>query len=62
LNQCTPEQLDNLLQVVDPNLLVDVRRGGTLLIEVADKLEEPEETIAPERRAEAAKASARVTA
>ena len=66
LKQCRPDQLNHLLQVVDPSLLVDVRRGGTALIEVADKLakllEEPEQTITPVRRAKETKASARVTA
>lgn len=55
LNQCTPEQLDHLLQVVDPNLLEVVRRGGTVLIEVADLLEGLLEEPEPVRPAETAK-------
>jgi hypothetical protein len=37
--QCTPEQLDNLLQAVDPGLLSYVRRSGNALLKLADYLE-----------------------
>jgi hypothetical protein len=40
LDECTPEQQNNLRQVIDPNLLLDVRRGGRMLIQTADRLAE----------------------
>jgi hypothetical protein len=38
LDECTPEQQENLRQAIDPNLLLDVRRGGRFLIDTADRL------------------------
>ena len=38
VDQCTPEQQENLRQVVDPNLLSLVRRSGHQLIRTADGL------------------------
>jgi len=39
LDQCTPEQLDKLLQAVDYSLLMYVRGGGRMLANLADRLE-----------------------
>ena len=38
LDECTPEQQEKLRQAIDPNLLLDVRRGGRMLIYTADRL------------------------
>jgi hypothetical protein len=62
VDECTPEQLDTLLQAVDPGSLMYVRRGGRRLFKLANHLaellgEEAEpfapEPIARDRRAEA---------
>ena len=39
-DQCTSEQLDNLLQAVDPDLLMYVRGAGKRLVALADNLEQ----------------------
>jgi hypothetical protein len=55
LDQCTSEQLDNLLQAIDPGSLMYVRRGGRMLFRVANRLAEllgvdAEEASAPIER------------
>jgi hypothetical protein len=40
LDECTPEQQENLRQAVDPNLLLSVRHSGRMLIHTADRLAE----------------------
>src|SRR5262249_31110644 len=40
MDQCTPEQEDNLRRVIDPALLMYVRGGGRMLFRVANRLAE----------------------
>jgi hypothetical protein len=40
VHDCTPEQLKNLLRVIDPSLLMHVRAGGNALRKLADRLEQ----------------------
>jgi len=40
VDECAPEQLENLRQVIDPNLLRDVRTSGRLVVRIADQLAE----------------------
>jgi len=40
VDECTPEQLENLLQVVDPTALMFVRGGGRRLFKLANHLAE----------------------
>src|SRR6516165_8282156 len=50
VDECTPEQLDNLLRAVDPKMLMYVRGGGRRLAGLADRLEallEEQEVSAP---------------
>ena len=66
--ECTPEQLDTLLQAVEPGLLMYLRGGGRCLFNVANQLaellgEEVEQfATKPIRRAEAEEATAQVAA
>jgi hypothetical protein len=39
VDECTPEQLDNLLQAINPGSLMHVRGGGRMLIDLAARLE-----------------------
>ena len=66
-NQCTPDQLENLLKAVDPRMLMFMHAGGRALFNLANHLAEllggeevqqfAREPIARERRAEAAEAT-----
>jgi hypothetical protein len=56
LDEYTPEQLDNLLQAVDPTALMYVRGGGRMLFRVANRLAallgvDAEEALGPIERA-----------
>jgi hypothetical protein len=56
VDECTPEQLDNLLKAVDPTMLMYVRGGGLSLIKVATALATrlgAEEELGPHAEAEA---------
>jgi hypothetical protein len=57
---CTPEQLENLLQAVDPNMLMVVQGGGRMLVKLAGYLArrlEVEDAIGPATPEEDAEAA-----